>query len=331
MESRMNGALPLVSIVCPAFQEEQVLPIFHERLQLALKALEHRFRFEIIYVDDGSSDRTLDVLRQIAKLDPTVSYLSLSRNFGHQAALTAGLEHARGDAVISMDADLQHPPAVLEELLNHWQDGYDVVITIRAEDARLPWLKRITSSAFYWLMQQISETEIRMSASDFRLLSRKALQALLQLKEQHRFVRGMVQWLGFRVKEVPFQPDERQAGVSKYTLQRMLRLAGDGLFSFSRAPLRLPLYLSGVFFGLGALHALLAGLSWLQSSGTTAWHYLFLVIHLGLGCVLGSLGVLGEYIGRVHDQVKERPIYLLKECEMRPIAAASPSERREAA
>ncbi|MBM3994259.1 MAG: glycosyltransferase family 2 protein [Planctomycetes bacterium] len=327
----MDGALPLVSIVCPAFQEEDVLPIFHERLQAALKALEHRFRFEIIYVDDGSADRTLEVLKQIAHLDPTVSYLSLSRNFGHQAALTAGLEHARGDAVISMDADLQHPPAVLAELLNHWQDGYDVVITIRADDDRLPWLKRFTSSAFYWLMQQISETEIRMSASDFRLMSRKALQALLQLKEQHRFVRGMVQWLGYRVKEVPFQPDERYAGVSKYTFQRMLRLAGDGLFSFSRAPLRVPLYLSGVFLALAAVHMVLAGVAWLQSSGTTTWHYLMLVVHLGIGAVLGSLGILGEYVGRVHDQVKERPIYLLKECEMRPLAATVPAERREAA
>lgn len=321
-------SLPLVSIVCPAFEEEEGLPIFHRVLKAALARLEHRFRFEIIFVDDGSSDRTLDVLRSLAQIDPAVSYLSLSRNFGHQAALTAGLEHARGDAIVSLDADLQHPPAVIAALLDQWQQGHDVVITIRGEDTRLPWLKRFTSKAFYKVMGSFSDTEIRVATSDFRLLSRKALQALLQLKEQHRFMRGMVQWLGFAVTEVEFQPDERVAGKSKYTLRRMLRLAGDGLFSFSRTPLRLPIWLSAFFFAMTLLHVLLALIALWQSSGA-AWHYLLAIVNLGIGCVLTSLGVVGEYLGRVHEQVKQRPVYVLKECELRPIVAAS--ERREAA
>jgi len=323
----MTGALPFVSIVCPAFQEEQVLPVFHERLVAALELLQNRFRFEILYVDDGSPDRTLDVLRDISRRDARVGYLSLSRNFGHQAALTAGLEHARGDAVISMDADLQHPPAVLAELLQHWQAGHDIVITIRADDQRLSWFKRITSSLFYRALQSLSDTEIRVAASDFRLLSRKALSALLQLKEQHRFVRGMVQWLGFSVKECPFQPDERHAGQSKYTLRRMLRLAGDGVFSFSRTPLRLPLWLGGAFLGLALVHALVAIVMGILGWASAAWHYLFVLISTSTGCVLGSLAIVGEYLGRVHEQVKQRPLYLLKESCL-PVMAET---RREAA
>jgi glycosyltransferase involved in cell wall biosynthesis len=323
----MTGALPFVSIVCPAFQEEQVLPVFHERLIAALELLQNHFRFEIIYVDDGSADRTLDVLRDIARRDARVGYLSLSRNFGHQAALTAGLEHARGDAVISMDADLQHPPAVLAELLHHWQAGHDIVITIRGDDKRLSWFKRFTSSLFYRVLQRLSDTEIRVATSDFRLLSRKALDALLQLKEQHRFVRGMVQWLGFSVKECPFQPEERHAGQSKYTLRRMLRLAGDGLFSFSRTPLRLPLWLGGAFLGLACVHTIAAIITGILGSAAAAWHYLFVLVSAGAGCVLGSLAIVGEYLGRVHEQVKERPVYLLKESFL----PAAVETRREAA
>jgi glycosyltransferase involved in cell wall biosynthesis len=338
MESLMTRPLPLVSIVCPAFEEEEVLPIFHQHLKAVLARLESRFRFEIIFVDDGSLDRTLEVLRSIAQTDRAVSYLSLSRNFGHQAALTAGLEHARGDAVISMDADMQHPPAVLEELLNHWQDGYEVVVTIRQDDQRIGRFKRYTSRAFYGLMQLLSDIEIRIAASDFRLLSRRAVQALLQLKEQHRFVRGMVQWLGFPVKECVFRPEERAAGYSKYTLMRMVRLAGDGLFSFSRVPLRLPIFLALGFFGLALVHALLAVVGLWQETGFSAWHYLVMSVDLGIGCMLGSVSILGEYLGRVHEEVKARPLYLLKECQLRPLedvavpdAEAGASYPREAA
>lgn len=334
----MTGSVPLVSIVCPAYQEQEVLPILHHQLSGVLKRLQERFRFEIIYVDDGSSDRTLEILKSIAQADASVSYLSLSRNFGHQAALTAGLEHARGDAIISLDADLQHPPQLVEELLNHWQKGYDVVITIRQDDKRLSLFKRYTSRAFYATMHLISDTDIRIAASDFRLLSRKAAQALLRLKEQHRFVRGMVQWLGFRVKECPFQPDERRAGQSKYTLRRMLGLAADGLFSFSRAPLRVPIFLGVGFCGVAFLHALLAVAWWWQGSDVAVWHYLAMSVDLGIGCLLGSVGILGEYLGRVHEQVKERPLYLLKECQLRsatnavgPAVEVGAPLRREAA
>ncbi len=329
----MTEPRPLVSIVCPAFQEEEVLPLFHAELSDVLRGLDRDFRFEILFVDDGSRDRTLDVLRELSARDPRVRYLSLSRNFGHQAALTAGLEHATGDAVVSLDADLQHPPRVVPLLLEKWREGFEVVITVRADDQRLSFFKRATSKLFYQLMGWLSETEIRLSASDFRLLSRKAVQALLKMREQHRFVRGMVQWLGFPAAEIAFQPDERRAGRSKYTFRRMLRLAGDGLFSFTQVPLRIPAYL-----GLAALMLAAGHLAWSLVQGllgadgaTLRWHYLLFTLDLLGGCILCALGFLGEYVGRIYDQVKQRPLYLLKEDSQQVAAAKAEKPRREAA
>jgi dolichol-phosphate mannosyltransferase len=331
MESRMSDEKTLVSVVCPAFQEEEVLPLFHRELSATLAALERDYRFEILYVDDGSRDGTLDVIKQLARTDPRVTYLSLSRNFGHQAALTAGLEHARGEAVISMDSDLQHPPRVLPLLLRKWQEGHDVVITIREDDRRLGLFKRLTSAAFYRLMSLFSDTDIRLAASDFRLLSRKALQALVQLREHHRFVRGLVQWLGFRSAEIVFTPDERRAGQSKYNLRRMLRLAGDGLFSFSRVPLRLATYLGLLAVAVGLGHSAWCLVEVLRGADQrqTALHYLLLATHLLGGATLFALGILGEYVGRIYEQVKGRPLYVLK--EHAPAADAARAGRREAA
>jgi polyisoprenyl-phosphate glycosyltransferase len=330
---------PLVSIVCPAYQEEEVLPLFHHELLGVLGLLEAHYRFEIVYVDDGSRDATLAVIEQLACRDPRLAYLSLSRNFGHQAALTAGLEHARGDVVISMDSDLQHPPAVLPLLLDKWREGFDVVITVREDDRRLSLFKRFTSNAFYRLMSLFSDTDIRLAASDFRLLSRKALDGLLQMREQHRFLRGMVQWLGFRSAEIVFTPDERRAGQSKYTLGRMVRLAGDGLFSFSHVPLRVAGYLGILFLALGTVQA-----CWLLWRSVTAsepaallTHYLLFVLHLLGGSVLCGLGFLGEYVGRIYDQVKQRPLYVLKARAPAGVGATSethdpaPTAPREAA
>jgi dolichol-phosphate mannosyltransferase len=334
MESLMSDEKPLVSIVCPAFQEQEVLPHFHRELADALALLDHAYRFEVLYVDDGSRDGTLDIIKDLARQDPRVAYLSLSRNFGHQAALTAGLEHARGDAVISMDSDLQHPPRVLAELLKHWREGHDVVITVRADDERLSLFKRWTSKAFYAVMGLVSDTDIRLAASDFRLLSRRALAGLLQMREQHRFVRGMVQWLGFQTAEVAFTPDERKAGQSKYTLQRMLRLAGDGVFSFSRVPLRIATYLGLLAIALGVGHSawwLLQTVRGVEYS-PMGFEYLTLVTHLIGGGILCALGIVGEYVGRIFEQVKGRPVYILKEESplLKTNAGKSPP-RREAA
>src|SRR5262245_25573158 len=203
---------PTVSIVCPAFNAEAVLPLFRRALSAVLATLEDRYTFEVIYVDDGSRDGTLGALRALAAQDDRVRYLSLSRNFGHQVALTAGLEHARGEAVVTMDSDLQHPPELLPRLLEKWQEGFEVVLTIRAEDPQLGFVKRFTSRLFYRVIRLLSSTDIRVAAADYRLMSRKAVNVLLRLREAHRFLRGMVQWLGFPAAEVPFEPAGRRAG-----------------------------------------------------------------------------------------------------------------------
>jgi dolichol-phosphate mannosyltransferase len=311
----MENPRPLVSIVCPAYQEEEVLPIFHRCLSEALLPLSELYAFEILYIDDGSTDGTLLVLRRLAELDPRVGYLSLSRNFGHQAALTAGLEHARGDAVVTLDSDLQHPPSLIPALIERWREGHDVVLTRRQDPPEHGWFKRTTSAAFYRLLAAMSQTPVSPAASDFRLLSRRAVEALTRLRECHRFLRSMVNWLGFRVTSIDYQAAARAAGRSRYTLRRMLRLAEDGLLSFSRAPLRLPLFAGLGLLGLGALDLCLLALGMLLplDVGPRLWHALIGCSLLLNGLTLTSLGVMGEYLGRVYEQVKQRPIYVLKE------------------
>jgi len=315
-----------LSIVCPAYQEEEVLPLFHAVLDSALRPLAE-YDIEILYVDDGSRDRTLNVLREIAAADPRVRYLSLSRNFGHQAALTAGLEHAVGDAVVSLDSDLQHPPALIPELVANWRAGSDVVLTIRADDPGLGWFKRASSRAFYRLLARCSKLDVRPAASDFRLLSRDAKDALLRLNESHRYIRGMVQWIGFRTTEVPFQPHRRKAGVSKYTLRKMLKLALDGLLSFSPIPMRAAvtgaLAVTGASWLLGSIATLAVG-SWSESATRLVLLGLAGVHGLAAGLFLAA-GVLGEYLVRIYDQSKSRPRYLVREAS--PSAATMPTVR----
>lgn len=317
-----------LSVVCPAFNEEEVLPRFHAELCAVLEPLRGEYEVEILYVDDGSRDRTLEVLRRLAAADARVRYLSFSRNFGHQAALTAGLEHARGDVVVSMDSDLQHPPELVPVLLAKWREGHDLVLTLRQDDPRLSPFKRLSSRAFYRLLRWLSDTEVRAAASDFRLMSRKALDALLRLHETHRFLRGMVNWLGFPTATVPFMPASRAGGVSKYTVRRMLTLALDGMLSFSKVPLRLALLLGALLFLLGlgeGAWALAQALFKPAASGTGV---VLAALFLVGGCVLGALGVLGEYVGRIYEQVKGRPHYLLKEASPPAPAAERPVRSR---
>ncbi len=307
---------PTLSIVCPAYEEEEVLPVFHDRLVQALRPIAADYRIEILYVDDGSRDSTLNVLRDLARTDLRVRYLSLSRNFGHQAALTAGLEHASGDVVVSLDSDLQHPPDLIPLLLSRWREGFDVVLTERTDGTDVGWFKRFSSRQFYRLLQRLSETEVRPACADFRLLSRAAVDALLQMREIHRYLRGMVNWLGFRVASVPYQVAPRAAGQSHYTLRRMLRLAFDGILSFSRVPLQLPMFAGLVSCGLGLLYALgLLLVTVTAGSSPNGWpvHLLLAVVLVLGGLILSSVGIVGEYVGRIYEQVKQRPIYLIKE------------------
>jgi dolichol-phosphate mannosyltransferase len=328
----MSSAVCKLSVVCPVYEEEAVLPRFHAELCGVLAGLGPDYDIEILYVDDGSGDRTLDFLRCLTAADPRVHFLSFSRNFGQQAALTAGLEYARGDVVITLDADMQHPPGLIPALLERWREGHDVVLTLREDDPRLGWFKRFTSRVFNRLMRWLSETEVRAAASDYRLLSRKAVDGLLRLHETHRFLRGMVNWLGFRSTTVSFFPDVRGAGITKYTLRRMTGLAVDAMLSFSKLPLRLALVLGLALLLGGFVYGAVALVRALVLPGATEWPYHLLLVTVLLvgGCTLCALGVVGEYVGRVYEQVKARPLYLLKDLspELVPSGAAGDARGR---
>jgi dolichol-phosphate mannosyltransferase len=320
----MASNVPKLSIVCPAYQEEEVLPLFHQELCSVLAEIGNKFEIEILYVDDGSRDRTLAVIRELARGDRRVRYLSFSRNFGHQAALTAGLEHAQGEVILMMDSDLQHPPALIPTLLEKWGQGYEIVLTIREDDPGLGLFKRLSSRLFYQVMGWLSDTEIRFSAADFRLMSRRAVHSLLELRETHRFLRGMVQWLGFPTVEVPFKPISRKAGLSKYTLRRMMNFALDAVLSFSRLPLRLSMVLGSVSVGVSFVITAYAGMRLFWHPAEFSWSPALVLVSLYLvgGGILCGLGIVGEYVGRIYEQVKARPLYVLKE--------QSPEERSDA-
>jgi len=304
---------PFLSIVAPTYNEEAVLDTFHAELDRVLVTLQDHYDVEILYVDDGSEDATPVILGQLALHDARVRFVRLSRNFGHQTALTAGLEHARGDVVVSMDADLQHPPGVIRELLARWREGNEVVITLRRDHRSLGVFKKRTSRFFYWAMRWCSGMDVRPAAADFRLLSRKALDALLRMPERHRFLRGMVHWLGFRTAEVPFVAPPRFAGKSKFTLVRMIRLARDGLLSFSRVPLHAALVVAGLM-----LLVSLAGTTtawWLcRPPGRVAWLLFALIagVHLAGAGMWLALVAFSEYLARIHEQVLGRPLYVVQ-------------------
>jgi hypothetical protein len=315
----------LVSIVCPAYCEEEALPLFHAALAKAIRPLEQQYRFEVIYIDDGSHDRTVEAMRAIASRDPRVRWYSLSRNFGHQAALTAGLERASGDAVISMDADLQHPPELIGELLAKWEAGYEVVVTIRDDDQSLHVLKRWTSWAFYWLLAKVESGSATSGsappgAADFRLLARRPLAALLGMKESHRCLRGMVHWMGFRSIQIPYAPGKRVAGSTKYSLAKMVRLGSDGIVSSSLTPVRWigAAGIASVTFAALLLAGFVA--AWLGGVAFAPLLAAILVSQFALGgLILGALSIVGEYAGRAFHQVQSRPLYIIAESSETPL------------
>lgn len=305
---------PLVSIVCPAYQEEAVLPLFHKALSRCLSRLPE-FQFEIIYVDDGSRDGTLTILRSLASRDSRVRYLSLSRNHGHQIALIAGMQASLGDAVITMDSDLQHPPELITQLLQSWKDGAQIVQTLREENLDAGWFKRLTSHWFYQVLDRFCEITVPAGAADFRLLDRVALEGLLGFQEPRPFIRGIIVRLGFRTDFVSYKAEKRAAGHSKYDLGKMIGLALDAFFSFSKAPLRIAF---GIAAGTGVLAVVLLALgvqAALRGRDPTIIA-LWIILGFMAGCttlIILSLGLIGEYAMRITDHVRKRPLYLVKE------------------
>lgn len=311
--SRMADQLPLVSIVCPAYHEEEMLPVFHQELCRVLAQLETEYRFEILFIDDGSRDQTLEAMRLAADSDRRVRVLALARNFGKEAALQAGLEHAEGQLVITMDTDLQHPPEMIGQLLEKAREPVDLVITVRQGYRNPNWLNQVGTQAFYRIMRALSEVEIRQETSDFLLMKRKVVTVLLQMPEKHRFLKGLVHWMGFKYLEVPFRPKERSHGQTKFSFLRLTAVAKDCLFSFSKKPLTLAT--------TGGIVTLLVGLAWALAAlaqmlfqiGDTSLTAQYLVVssHVLAGAILLSIGILGEYVGRIGEQVRSRPSYLV--------------------
>jgi polyisoprenyl-phosphate glycosyltransferase len=302
-----------LSVVVPVYNEQGNLRLLHETLAEQFQRLE--VDYELLFVDDGSRDDSLRVLRELHELDPShVKVISLSRNFGHQNALTAGLEHATGDAVIAMDADLQHPPELIPEMVAQWRAGYQVVFTIRCDGQDLGWFKRWSSRAFYALINKITDTPIVPGAADFRLVDRQVVDSLNSMQERARFLRGLVSWVGFRQVGLPYQVRQRHDGQSKYSLRKMLGLALNGVTNFSAFPLRLATYFGFLSAVIGIPYAIWAVYARLfTNSAVPGWASLTtFVLFLG-GVQLICLGIIGEYLGRVYDEVKRRPLYVPQE------------------
>ena len=306
------GTAPEISVVVPCFNEEGVLAETHRRLMAALTEI--ALPFELIYVDDGSRDQTLTLLAGIQQSDPRIRVVALSRNFGHQLAITAGLNHSRGRAVVLIDADLQDPPEVIPDMIARWREGYEVVYGTRLHRDGETAFKTKTAEWFYRLINRISEIPIPLDTGDFRLLDRKAVDALTSMPERDRFVRGMVSWVGFRQIAVPYDRAARHAGESKYSLFRMLRFATDGILSFSIVPLRIATFL-GITAAAGALIAAAAAVVFMLA-GTFRPGPWLAVLLAGLfvgGVQLICLGIVGEYLGRIYGESKHRPLYVVRE------------------
>lgn len=311
MEPRSSRPTPALSVVVPVFNEEEALPRFYEALAPVLDR--ECPEAEIIFVNDGSSDRTREVMGELQAADPRVVVVDLSRNFGHQAALTAGLDVARGDAVLTMDADLEHPPAAIPEFLARWREGAEIVFGVRRVAQKVGLFKRLSSRGFYWVFAKMADVDIGAASPDFRLMDRRAADALRAMRERARFLRGMTRWVGFRTATVEFDTGVRAGGTSGYSLVKMIRFATNGLLSFSKAPIRLTTF-AGAFVSLCSF--LYAGYAVAQAAmGHTVagWTSIVVVLTLLSGVQLLALGMVGEYVGQVYDEVKQRPIYVTRE------------------
>jgi dolichol-phosphate mannosyltransferase len=304
----------LLSVVAPVFNEQELIDEFVARV---LSAVGNR-PLELVLVNDGSADQTPQMLDRIAERDPRVRVIHLSRNFGHQAALTAGLEHARGDVVAMIDADLQDPPELIEEMITAWGAGSDVVYAVRRQRDGETAFKLATASWFYRLFDKLAQVDLEPNSGDFRLLDRRALDALLAMTERSRFLRGMTVWVGFRQTAVAYERDARRAGETKYTVRRMLRFSLDAITSFSHLPLQLATY-AGIF-SAGVAFIAIPVVIVLRLSGSylPGFGAITIAILLLGGIQLIALGVIGEYVGRIYDEVKHRPLYIVAEERNRP-------------
>ena len=309
----------LVSIVVPVYNEEEALPLFYAQLRETLEGLGRPW--ELIFVDDGSDDRTGALIDDLSARDRSVQAVHFSRNFGHQAALCAGLERAKGEYTITMDGDGQHPPKMIPEMIGLADSGYDIVLTQRMEKEQRSSFKKWSSETFYRILNKVSDTKTLPGGADFRLMNRQALDALLSLPEFHKFLRGMVSWIGFRSVILPFEVPDRIAGHTKYSLKKMFRLASDAVFSFSMVPLYIGLSAGALFLLLALIEAIYVLSFWVSGNtenlapGWSSLMFMLLIIGAVLMIIMGFIGV---YVGYIFQEVKHRPVYILRQEPEKP-------------
>ncbi|MES2617689.1 MAG: glycosyltransferase family 2 protein [Bacteroidota bacterium] len=307
--------MKLISIVVPCYNENEVFAETYKRLTETFAQLDPaKYQYELIFVNDGSKDNTLELIKDAIKKDSRVKGLNFSRNFGHQIAITAGLDNCKGDAAVVIDADLQDPPHVILEMVQKWEEGYDVIFGKRVERAGESAFKLLTAKWFYRFINRLSDVDIPLDTGDFRLMDRNALDQFLSMRESYRFVRGMVAWIGFNQTFVEYDRESRFAGTTKYPLKKMLRLASDAILSFSNTPLKVATFVgfitSMIAFG-GIMYALYMRI--FTNNYVEGWTLLMISILLIGGIILLVLGIIGEYVGRIYGEIKKRPLYIIRD------------------
>ncbi len=299
------------SVVIPVYNEEAVIPETYHRLTKVMESIDAPY--ELLFINDGSRDRTGEIIIALAEADERIKLLDFSRNFGHQIAITAGMDYARGDAIVIIDGDLQDPPELIPQMIAKWQEGYEVVYAKRSQRKGETLFKKWTAALFYRLLGVLAEISIPLDTGDFRLIDRKVCDALCSIRERNRFVRGLVSWVGFRQTAIEYIREERYAGESKYPLKKMLRFSMDGITSFSHKPLKLATYLGAVISSASMVYLLVSlGQLIFTASPSAGWSSLIASLMLLNGLILIFFGILGEYIGRISDETKNRPLYILR-------------------
>jgi len=302
-----------ISIIVPAYNEEESLPFLYERLTKLIDSIEN-YEFEVLFINDGSKDKTLDIIKELRQKDERYCYVNLSRNFGKEVAMMAGLDYAKGDAVIFIDADLQDPPELIPELIKYWEEGYDDVYAKRKTRDGETFVKKFTSKMYYKILQKLSRVEIQKDTGDFRLLDRRCVNALRKLRESQRCSKSMFSWIGYKKKEVLFDRDARIAGKTKWNYKRLIDLAIDGITSFTTSPLRLATYISiPTFIMLAAYTLYVIAKCFVIKEVVHAYQAIILLILFFSGIQILLFGIVGEYLGRIFNETKNRPLYLVDE------------------
>lgn len=302
-----------ISIIVPAYNEEESLPFLYERLTKLIDSIEN-YEFEVLFINDGSKDKTLEIIKELRSKDERYCYVNLSRNFGKEVAMMAGLDYAKGDAVIFIDADLQDPPELIPELIKYWEEGYDDVYAKRKSRDGETFFKKFTSKMYYKVLQRMSRVEIQEDTGDFRLLDRRCVNALKKLRESQRCSKSMFSWIGYKKKEVLFDRDARIAGKTKWNYKKLVDLAIDGITSFTTSPLRLATYISiPTFVALGVYFIYVIAKSLILKDVIHAYQAIILLILFFSGIQILLFGIVGEYLGRIFNETKNRPLYLVDE------------------